>query len=86
MKQSSTLKSKGLEPSYLVFTLYHNLEDLYQGCSNYASKAKTDLAQVSTGAWSVISRNVSFKQNAGERLRATWPSCFFFIDENSTPT
>ena len=60
MKQSSPLKPKGLEPSYLVFTLNHNLEDLYQVCSNYASKAKTDLAQVSTGTWSVISRNVSF--------------------------
>ena len=34
--------------------------------------------QVSTGTWPAFNRylHVSFKQNSGERFRATWPSCF----------
>ena len=46
--------------------------DLYQVCSNYAP------APGSPGTWSDFYRYlyVSFKQNSGERLRATWPSCY----------
>ena len=44
--------------------------DLYQSCSNYAPGPLP-------GTWSAFYRYlyVSFKQNSGERFRATWPSC-----------
>ena len=48
--------------------------DLYQACSKMAPP------EVSPGTWSAFSRYlyVSFKQNSGERFRATWPSCLNF--------
>ena len=43
------------------------------------------LPLVSLGTWSAFNRYlyVSFKQNSGERFRASWPSCLEVSLENS---
>ena len=59
--------SETTRPRALIFGRKHHLVDLYQVCSNYSTGAKN-------GRYRYL--YVSFKQNSGERLRATWPSCY----------
>ena len=65
--------SETIRPRALIFGMKHHLVDLYQVCSNYAPEGKMAQRQVSPGTWSAFNRYlyVSFKQNSGERLRAS---------------
>ena len=64
-----------------IFGMYHDLVDIYQSCSNYPLGPKLAPPQVSPGTWPALNiyLYVCFKQNSGERLRATWPSCYCLV-------
>ena len=62
----------------LIFGKYHHLVDLYQvffKLCPWGQKWPCPRCHQGHGQLSIETYNVSFKQNSGERFRASWPSC-----------
>ena len=80
-KHGKIFLSETISSRTLIFGMFYDLVDLYQVCSNDAPGAKIGPPQVSPGTRPAFNRYlyVSFKQNSGERFRATWPSCLTII-------